>query len=117
MVPHANLEQAYNVVLTVLNRLLFAAVWLHDALLNTELIQFSSFLVSEYAVGKAREVKSELTQPNTGNSQRNRRNIGLTLQDSNALADKRNKTNAIEYQKERLDNRSLKYILVCNIAE
>ena len=35
----------------------------------------------------------------------------------NALADKRNKTNAIEYQKERLDNRSLKNILVCSIAE
>ena len=31
---------------------------------------------------------------------------------------KRNKTNASEYKKkERLDNRSLKYILVCSIAE
>ena len=54
-------------------------------------------MVSKYAVGKAREVKSELTQPNTGNSQRNRRNIGLSVQDFNALADKRNKTNAIDY--------------------
>ena len=34
------------------------------------------------------------------------------------LADKRNKTNASEYKKkERLDNRSLKYILVYSIAE
>ena len=29
----ANLEQAYNVVLTVLNRLVFVAVWLHDLLI------------------------------------------------------------------------------------
>ena len=35
----------------------------------------------------------------------------------NALADKRNKKYAIEYQKEWLDNRSLKNILVCSIAE
>ena len=35
----------------------------------------------------------------------------------NALADKRNKTNAIEYQKERLDHRSLKNIVVRSIAE
>ena len=50
-------------------------------ILCRELIQFSSFVVSKYAVGKAREVKSGLTQPNTGNSQRNRRNIGLPVQD------------------------------------
>ena len=73
-----------------------------------ELIQFSSFLVSKYTVGKVRKVKSELTEPNTGNSQRNRRNTDLPVQDFNALADKRNKTNTIEYQKERLDIRSLK---------
>ena len=36
-------------------------------------------MVSKYAVG--REVKPEFTQPNTGNSQRNRRNIGLPVQD------------------------------------
>ena len=73
----------------------------------------SIFLISgsKYAVGKAREVKTELTQPNTGNSQRNRRNIywftRKRFQDHfNALPDKRNKANAIEYQKERL--RSLK---------
>ena len=63
-----------------------------------------------------RKVKSELAQPSTGNSQRNRRNIGLRFQHI-PLADKRNKTNASEYKKERLDDRSLKYILVCSIAE
>ena len=73
-------------------------------------------------VAKAREVKSELTQPNIGSSQQNRRNIYWFTRTRfhdhfNALADKRNKKNAIEYQKERLDNRSLKNILVCSIAE
>ena len=55
---HANLGyKAYNVVLTVLNRLLFVAVWLHDLfiipkrVLCRELNEFSLFLVSKYAVG------------------------------------------------------------------
>ena len=48
-----------------------------------------------------------------------RNEIGeILVYDFNTIADKRNiKTNASEYKKERLDNRSLKYILVCSIAE
>ena len=47
-----------------------------------------------------------------------RNEIGeIWVYDFNTLADKRNKTNSSEYKKERLDNRSLKYILVCSIAE
>ena len=61
-VVHANLEKAYNnVVLTVLNRLPFVAVWLHGCfivlvakrILCRELNEFSSFLVSKYALGEA----------------------------------------------------------------
>ena len=59
---HANLEKAYNnVVLTVLSRLPFVAVWLHGCfivrvakrILCRELNEFSSFLVSKYALGEA----------------------------------------------------------------
>ena len=46
-----------------------------------------------------------------------RNGIGEILVYDFTLADKRNRTNASEYKKERLDNRSLKYILVCSIAE
>ena len=61
-VVHANLEKAYNnVVLIVLNRLPFAAVWLHGCFIVRvakriscrELNKFSSFLVSTYALGEA----------------------------------------------------------------
>ena len=58
-VVHANLEKAYNNV--VLNRLPFAAVWLHGCfivlvakkILCREPNEFSSFLVSKYALGEA----------------------------------------------------------------
>ena len=47
-----------------------------------------------------------------------RNEIGeILVYDFITLADKRNKTNTSEYKKERLDNRSLKYILVYSIAE
>ena len=53
-----------------------------------------------------------------------RNEIGeILVYDFNTLADKRNKTkqktkqNSASIKKERLDNRSLKYILVCSIAE
>ena len=41
----------------------------------------------------------------------------ILVYDFNTLADKGNRTNASEYKKKRLDNRSLKYILVCSIIE
>ena len=56
-VVHANLEKAYNnVVLTVLSRLPFVAVWLHGCfivrvakrILCRELNEFSSFLLSTF---------------------------------------------------------------------
>ena len=61
-VVHANFEKAYNnVVLTVLNRHPFVAVWLHGCfivsvakiILCRKLNEFSSFLVSKYALGEA----------------------------------------------------------------
>ena len=61
-VVHANLEKAYNnAVLTVLNRLPFVAAWLLGCsivlvakrILCRELNEFSSFLVSKYALGEA----------------------------------------------------------------
>ena len=56
-----------------------------------------------------RKVKSEPAQPSTGNSQKSAKYH--LVYDFNTLADKRNKINASEYKKkERLDNRSLKYI-------
>ena len=61
-VVHANLEKVYNnVVLIVFNRLPFVAVWLPGCfivlaakkILCRELNEFSSFLVSKYALGEA----------------------------------------------------------------
>ena len=78
-------------------------------------------MISKYAVGKAREVKSELTQPNTGNSQRNRRNIGLPVQDFKIISthslirETKQMQSSIKKSGWIIDH--LKNILVCSIAE
>ena len=63
-----------------------------------------------------RKVKSELAQPSKGNSQRSRRNIGFNTISTHSLI-RETKQMQASIKKERLDNRSLKYILVCSIAE
>ena len=78
-------------------------------------------VVSKYAVGKAREVKSELTQSNTGNSQRNQRNIGLPAQyfkiisTHSLIRETKQMQSSIKKSGWIIDH--LKNILVCSIAE